>query len=227
MLDDPSLWLFAFAWFLAGFVNGISGMGAAMVALPIVAGSMDPAILVPATTVCVTIISASTAWVFWRHTRWHALKALLVGAVPGAAAGLGILLFEGIGDTIRVSLTADPVEEIDVAWELLRCLGLRYYGPEIISCPTCGRTEIDLIGMEKAVSERLKGCRANIRVAVMGCVVNGPGEAREADIGLAGGRDRGIIFRKGEIVRSVKGQDALLAAFMEELQKLLAETEQA
>ena len=152
--------------------------------------------------------------------------SLMRGTVK-SAAGLGILLFEGIGDTIRVSLTADPVEEIDVAWELLRCLGLRYYGPEIISCPTCGRTEIDLIGMEKAVSERLKGCRANIRVAVMGCVVNGPGEAREADIGLAGGRDRGIIFRKGEIVRSVKGQDALLAAFMEELQKLLAETEQA
>ena len=152
--------------------------------------------------------------------------SLMRGTVK-SAAGLGILLFEGIGDTIRVSLTADPVEEIDVAWELLRCLGLRYYGPEIISCPTCGRTEINLIGMEKAVSERLKGCRANIRVAVMGCVVNGPGEAREADIGLAGGRDRGIIFRKGEIVRSVKGQDALLAAFMEELQKLLAETEQA
>lgn len=147
----------------------------------------------------------------------------LVRGTVKSAAGLGILLFEGIGDTIRVSLTADPEEELDVAWELLRCLGLRLYGPEIISCPTCGRTEIDLIGMERAVSERLRGCRASIRVAVMGCVVNGPGEAREADIGLAGGRDRGIIFRKGEVIRSVKGQEALLAAFMEELQKLLDE----
>lgn len=147
----------------------------------------------------------------------------LVRGTVKSAAGLGILLFEGIGDTIRVSLTADPEEELDVAWELLRCLGLRLYGPEIISCPTCGRTEIDLIGMERAVSERLRGCRASIRVAVMGCVVNGPGEAREADIGLAGGRDRGIIFRKGEVIRFVKGQEALLAAFMEELQKLLDE----
>ena len=147
----------------------------------------------------------------------------LVRGTVKSSVGLGILLFEGIGDTIRVSLTADPEEELDVAWELLRCLGLRLYGPEIISCPTCGRTEIDLIGMERAVSERLRNCKASIRVAVMGCVVNGPGEAREADIGLAGGRDRGIIFRKGEVIRSVKGQEALLAAFMEELQKLLDE----
>ncbi|OUO55275.1 hypothetical protein B5F76_01305 [Desulfovibrio sp. An276] len=114
MLDDPSLWLFAFAWFLAGFVNGISGMGAAMVALPIVAGSMNPAILVPATTVCVTIISASTAWVFWRHTRWHALKALLVGAVPGAAAGLGILL---ILPTSVLQLAAGVIMILFVAWQ--------------------------------------------------------------------------------------------------------------
>ena len=92
MLDDPSLWLFAFAWFLAGFVNGISGMGCALVALPIVAGSMNPATLVPATTACVIISSAATACFFWRYTRWRALKALLIGALPGAAAGLGVLL---------------------------------------------------------------------------------------------------------------------------------------
>ncbi len=148
--------------------------------------------------------------------------SLMRGTVK-SAAGMGILLYEGIGDTIRVSLTADPVEELDVAWEILRSLGLRRRGPEIISCPTCGRTEIDLIGLEKAVSDRLAGCAADIRVAVMGCVVNGPGEAREADIGLAGGRDKGIIFRRGEIVRTVKGHDALLAAFLDELQLLLDE----
>lgn len=140
-----------------------------------------------------------------------------------SAVGLGILLAEGIGDTLRVSLTADPCEEVGVAYEILRALGLRFRGPEIISCPTCGRTEIDLIGLARAVEDRLADCTANIKVAVMGCVVNGPGEAREADIGLAGGRDKGILFRKGQVVRSVKGHDALLAAFMEELQKLLDE----
>ncbi len=148
--------------------------------------------------------------------------SLMRGTVK-SAVGLGVLLNEGIGDTIRVSLTADPCEEVGVAYEILRALGLRRRGPEIISCPTCGRTEIDLIAMEKAVSESLKDCTADIRVAVMGCVVNGPGEAREADIGLAGGRDKGIIFRKGEVIRSVKGQEALLAAFMEELHSVLEE----
>ena len=146
----------------------------------------------------------------------------LRGAVK-SAAGLGILLAEGIGDTIRVSLTADPCEEMDVCWELLRCLGLRRFGPEIVSCPTCGRTEIDLIGLEQAVERRLRGVRAPIKVAVMGCVVNGPGESREADLGVAGGKDKGVIFRKGKVVRSVAGQDHLLPAFMEELQKLLDE----
>ena len=144
------------------------------------------------------------------------------GAVK-SAAGLGILLAEGIGDTIRVSLTADPCEEMDVCWELLRCLGLRRFGPEIVSCPTCGRTEIDLIGLERAVEERLRGVKAPIKVAVMGCVVNGPGESREADLGVAGGKDMGVIFRKGKVVRSVKGQGNLLPAFMEELQQLLDE----
>ena len=147
---------------------------------------------------------------------------LLRGTVK-SAVGLGILLREGIGDTLRVSLTADPAEEVTVAWEILRALGLRSRGPEIISCPTCGRTEIDLFALAAAVEERLAESTAPVKVAVMGCVVNGPGEAREADLGLAGGRDKGIIFRKGEVVRSVRGQEALLAAFMEELQVLLTE----
>ena len=147
---------------------------------------------------------------------------LLRGTVK-SSVGLGILLHEGIGDTLRVSLTADPVEEVTVAWEILRAMGLRSRGPEIISCPTCGRTEIDLFALARAVEDRLAQSTAAIKVAVMGCVVNGPGEAREADLGLAGGRDKGIIFRKGEVIRSVKGQEALLAAFMEELQTLLNE----
>lgn len=149
---------------------------------------------------------------------------LMRGTVK-SAVGLGILLHEGIGDTLRVSLTADPVEEVTVAWEILRALGLRSRGPEIISCPTCGRTEIDLFSLARAVEDRLATSKADIKVAVMGCVVNGPGEAREADLGVAGGRDKGIIFRKGEVIRSVKGQEALLAAFMEELQQLLNEKE--
>ncbi|MDR2820316.1 MAG: flavodoxin-dependent (E)-4-hydroxy-3-methylbut-2-enyl-diphosphate synthase [Desulfovibrio sp.] len=140
-----------------------------------------------------------------------------------SAVGIGILLHEGIGDTLRVSLTADPVEEVKVAWEILRALDLRSRGPEIISCPTCGRTEIDLFALLDAVEEKLADSTASIKVAVMGCVVNGPGEAREADLGLAGGRDKGIIFRKGKVVRSVRGQVALLTAFMQELQALLNE----
>ncbi len=150
---------------------------------------------------------------------------LLRGAVK-SAVGLGILFWQGIGDTLRVSLTADPAQEIIAAYEILRSLGLRQRGPEIISCPTCGRTEIDLMALAAAVEERLKTETLPIKVAVMGCVVNGPGEAREADIGLAGGRDKGSIFRKGEVVRTVKGQDALLAAFLEELDKLIMEKQQ-
>ena len=147
---------------------------------------------------------------------------VLRGAIK-SSVGMGVLLSEGIGDTLRVSLTAAPEEEMTVAWELLRALGLRQRGPEIISCPTCGRTEIDLIGLAQEVERRLRTENAPIKVAVMGCVVNGPGEALEADLGMAGGRDKGIIFRKGEVIRSVRGQEALLAAFMEELDKLLVE----
>ena len=147
---------------------------------------------------------------------------VLRGAIK-SSVGMGILLSEGIGDTLRVSLTAAPEEEMTVAWELLRALGLRRRGPEIISCPTCGRTEIDLIGLAQEVERRLSTETAPIKVAVMGCVVNGPGEAREADLGRARGRGKGTIYRKGEVIRSVRGQEALLAAFMEELDKLLVE----
>jgi (E)-4-hydroxy-3-methylbut-2-enyl-diphosphate synthase len=143
-----------------------------------------------------------------------------------SSVGLGIMLWEGLGDTLRVSLTADPVHEVGVAWEILRSLGIRARGPEIISCPTCGRTEIDLLGLVGAVEERLRSVEQNFTVAVMGCVVNGPGEAREADLGMAGGRDLGIIFRKGEVVRKVKGSNALLLAFMEELESFLKKSEQ-
>ena len=140
-----------------------------------------------------------------------------------SAAGIGSLLCHGIGDTIRVSLTDDPVKEVFAAMDILKAIGLKNDSPYLIACPTCGRTEIDLIGLEKAVEERLRNVTASIRVAVMGCVVNGPGEARECDLGVAGGRDKGIIFRGGTVVRSVHGHDELLAAFMEELQKLLDE----
>ncbi len=145
---------------------------------------------------------------------------LLRGAVK-SAMGIGSLLIDGIGDTIRVSLTADPVEEIDVAYDILRGAGCRDVGVELISCPTCGRTEIGLIDMVKQVEEHVKNVRKNIKVAVMGCVVNGPGEAREADIGLAGGRDKGVIFKKGEIIKSVQGEKQLFASFLEELDKLI------
>lgn len=148
---------------------------------------------------------------------------LLKGAVK-SAVGLGVLLHEGIGDTMRVSLTHDPVREVEVAYEILRALGLRARGPELISCPTCGRTEIDLIALAEAVQERISGIPDNFSVAVMGCVVNGPGEAREADIGIAGGRGKGILFRKGEKLRSVTGgTEVLLDALMQEIEKFLAE----
>ncbi len=146
---------------------------------------------------------------------------LLRGAVT-SAVGLGLLLAEGLGDTLRVSLTHDPVREVQVAWRILAALDLRRRGPDVISCPTCGRTEIDLIGLAEAVEERLSGLSDVFTVAVMGCVVNGPGEAREADVGIAGGRGKGVIFRKGEPVRSVSGnRDDLLAALMDEIRAFL------
>ena len=120
-----------------------------------------------------------------------------------SAIGIGGLLAMGVGDTMRVSLSADPVEEIAAAKKILKAAGLRRDGPELISCPTCGRTSIDLIGLARQVEERLKGVDKPITVAVMGCVVNGPGEASAADVGLAGGKGEGVLFRKGEIVKKV------------------------
>ena len=131
---------------------------------------------------------------------------LIAGSVK-SAIGIGILLFMGIGDTFRVSLTRDPLEEVKVAYEILRALDIRHRGPEIISCPTCGRTEIDLFGLVEKVEHGLAGIVEAPRVAVMGCVVNGPGEAKEADIGIAGGRGQGVLFKKGRLVRKIPEAD--------------------
>ena len=120
------------------------------------------------------------------------------------AIGIGGLLVDGIGSTIRVTLTADPVREIYAAKDILKAAGVRNFGVNIVSCPTCGRTRIDLIKLANEVEEALRGCEKPITVAVMGCAVNGPGEAREADIGIAGGNGEGLIFKKGEIVKKVK-----------------------
>lgn len=133
-----------------------------------------------------------------------------------SAIGIGSLLLDGIGDTLRVSLTDDPVKEVRAAKEILSSIGLSQYGPVMISCPTCGRTQVDLIGMAHEVEERLKEFKAPIRVAVMGCVVNGPGEAREADFGIAGGRGSGIIFSKGKVLRSVSEAE-LIEGLMAEI----------
>ena len=128
-----------------------------------------------------------------------------------SAVGIGALLLDGIGDTIRVSLTADPVEEVRAGIAILKAAGLRQQGVKIVSCPTCGRTQIDLISTAKRVEELLSGCDKNITVAVMGCVVNGPGEAREADFGLAGGRGEAVLFKKGEIVAKVPESEMVSA----------------
>ncbi len=136
-----------------------------------------------------------------------------------SAVGLGVLLAEGIGDTMRVSLTADPVEEPPVCWGILQALGLRRRGPELVSCPTCGRTQVDLIGLAEEVGERLKGCTKPISVAVMGCVVNGPGEASDADVGVACGRGIGMVFRHGEVIRKVP-EEQIVDALMEEIDRL-------
>lgn len=136
-----------------------------------------------------------------------------------SAMGIGGLLCLGIGDTLRVTLTADPVEEICAAKKILLAAGLRQEVPNIIACPTCGRTNIDLIPMAEEVERRLTGCRKPITVAVMGCVVNGPGEAAAADVGIAGGKGEGLIFRRGEILRKVP-QDRLVDELMEEIARL-------
>ena len=136
-----------------------------------------------------------------------------------SAMGIGALLCQGIGDTLRVSLTADPEEEVRAALDILSAAGLRKTGPDLISCPTCGRTRYDMIPIAREVERRLQGCTKPITVAVMGCVVNGPGEARAADVGIAGGDGEGLLFRHGEILRKVP-QDKLVDALMDEIDKL-------
>ena len=136
-----------------------------------------------------------------------------------SAMGIGALLLDGIGDTIRVSLTDDPVEEVYAAKDILKAAGLRKEGVNIISCPTCGRTQIDLIALVNKVDEALKDCQKPITVAVMGCVVNGPGEAREADIGIAGGDGCGMLFQKGQMIEKLP-YDQLLPALLERIEKL-------
>lgn len=137
-----------------------------------------------------------------------------------SAVGLGIILNQGIGDTVRVSLTGDPVEEVKSAKLILRTLGLRRGGIEVVSCPTCGRTQIDLIGLASKVERLVEDYPLDIKVAVMGCAVNGPGEAKEADLGIAGGVGEGLVIKKGEIIRKVP-EDALLGALKEELDNWL------
>ncbi|HWR43126.1 flavodoxin-dependent (E)-4-hydroxy-3-methylbut-2-enyl-diphosphate synthase [Sporomusa sp.] len=136
-----------------------------------------------------------------------------------SAVGIGALLAQGIGDTIRVSLTGDPVEEVRVANEILKSLGLKQYGPTLVSCPTCGRCQIDLVNIAETVEDKLKLVSKPITVAVMGCVVNGPGEAKEADVGIAGGKGEGLLFSKGEIIRKVP-EDELVSALFAEIDKL-------
>lgn len=136
-----------------------------------------------------------------------------------SAAGIGSLLCHGIGDTIRVSLTDDPVKEVFAAMDILKAIGLKNDSPYLIACPTCGRTRIDLVGLAKQVEEKLRDVHKPIKVAVMGCVVNGPGEAREADIGIAGGDGEGLLFKKGQILRKVP-EDQLLTELMKEIDKL-------
>ena len=136
-----------------------------------------------------------------------------------SAIGIGGLLCQGVGDTIRVSLTADPVEEVIAAKKILQAAGIRKSGPDLISCPTCGRTKSDMLPIAREVERRLQGCTKPITVAVMGCAVNGPGEARSADVGIAGGDGEGLLFRKGEILYKVP-QDKLVDALMAEIERL-------
>ena len=143
-----------------------------------------------------------------------------------SAVGIGALLAEGIGDTFRISLTGDPVVEVRVANEILKSLGLKEYGPTLVACPTCGRTSIDLPAIAAQVEEKLRDIEEPIEVAVMGCVVNGPGEARGADVGIAGGNGEGLIFRKGEIVRKVPEAD-LVNELFQEIDQILEERKHA
>ena len=137
-----------------------------------------------------------------------------------SAVGIGILLYQGIGDTIRVSLTSHPCEEVFAAYEILKSLGLRQRGPTLVSCPSCGRAEVDVVALVEAVNDHLRKITQPIKVAVMGCVVNGPGEAKDADVGIACGKDKGAIFRKGKIIGTVS-EENFLAALIAEINKEL------
>ena len=142
----------------------------------------------------------------------------LISGTVKSAIGIGALLLKGIGDTLRVSLSRDPAEEVRVAYEILRALDIRHRGPEIISCPTCGRCEIDLFDLVDRVERALSGIKSSPKVAIMGCVVNGPGEAKEADIGIAGGRGHGVLFKKGRLVRKIPEQE-LAKVLIEEVKR--------
>ena len=144
----------------------------------------------------------------------------LLNAAIKSSIGIGILLSEGIGDTIRVSVTGDPISEIDVAYGILRAMTIRKIGPDIISCPTCGRCEIDLLKLTEEVERRLAGMKAYLKIALMGCVVNGPGEAAEADIGIAGGRGWGMLFKAGQAIRKIKERD-FVQVLLEEIEQLI------
>jgi len=146
----------------------------------------------------------------------------LIGGTVKSSVALGILLHEGIGDTLRISLTRDPIEEVRVAYELLRALRIRERGPELISCPTCGRCQIDLFSLAEQIEKYVQNIDAPLKIAVMGCIVNGPGEAKEADLGVAGGHGVGIIFKKGKLYKKV-AESELLATFLAELDLLVAD----
>ena len=130
-------------------------------------------------------------------------------AIVKSSIGIGSLLAEGIGETFRVSITGDPIYEVEAAKLILKALGLNKTGVEIIACPTCGRTKINILSLAEKVEKSLKGCKKNIKVAIMGCVVNGPGEAKEADIGIAGGDKSAVLFKKGKIIRNLKEEEIL------------------
>jgi len=146
---------------------------------------------------------------------------LIAGTVKSSVA-LGILLYEGIGDTFRISLTRDPVEEVRVGYEILRALAIRHRGPELISCPTCGRCQVNLFNLADEVEQHIQTIETPLKIAVMGCVVNGPGEAKEADIGVAGGKGVGIIFKKGKLYKKVD-ENKLLEVFLKELDTMVEE----
>jgi (E)-4-hydroxy-3-methylbut-2-enyl-diphosphate synthase len=178
---------------------------------------------VPRTIEAYRIVSRECSWPL--HVGVTEAGTLLSGAIK-SAVGIGALLSEGIGDTMRVSLTASPVEEVRIGKKILASLGLREDGPEVIACPTCARTEIDVIGLATELEKSLEGYRTPITVAVMGCVVNGPGEAREADIGIAGEQGGGVLFIEGEKVRRIRA-GAILEELLGEVKKMIAEREKS